>query len=167
MVTLRPVTADLVESYRAVRLRALAEAPLAFGSTFAVESRRTDDEWAARVARFDGARATCLLAWPEGSAEPCGMAGGLIDEPDGARAELVSMWVDPAHRGAGFGRALVEAITAWASARGAYALRLMVTLANAGAIRFYERLGFALTGLTEPYPNDPSLVELEMIRRLD
>ena len=30
------------------------------------------------------------------------------------------------------------------------------------AIHFYERLGFALTGRTEPYPNDPSLKELEM-----
>ena len=30
----------------------------------------------------------------------------------------------------------------------------------------YEQLGFACTGRIEPYPNDASLVELEMLRRL-
>jgi ribosomal protein S18 acetylase RimI-like enzyme len=38
----------------------------------------------------------------------------------------------------------------------------MVTNSNQGAIAFYERQGFSLTGTTEPYPNDPSLIEYEM-----
>jgi len=29
---------------------------------------------------------------------------------------------------------------------------------------FYERLGFIRTGRTEPYPNDPALIEYEMSR---
>jgi len=45
-------------------------------------------------------------------------------------------------------------------------MRLMVTSNNAPAISFYLQLGFACTGRSEPYPNDASLVELEMLRRL-
>ena len=36
--------------YRDLRLRALLDAPYAFGSTYAEESKRTDDAWAARLA---------------------------------------------------------------------------------------------------------------------
>jgi ribosomal protein S18 acetylase RimI-like enzyme len=38
----------------------------------------------------------------------------------------------------------------------------MVTADNSAAIAFYERNGFSFTGKTEPYPNDPSLLEREM-----
>jgi ribosomal protein S18 acetylase RimI-like enzyme len=37
-----------------------------------------------------------------------------------------------------------------------------VTSCNHGAIAFYERNGFSLTGNAEPYPHDPSLIEYEM-----
>jgi ribosomal protein S18 acetylase RimI-like enzyme len=40
----------------------------------------------------------------------------------------------------------------------------MVTSNNEPAIRFYERLGFTRTGRTEPYPNDPGVIEYEMLR---
>jgi ribosomal protein S18 acetylase RimI-like enzyme len=40
----------------------------------------------------------------------------------------------------------------------------MVTSINEPAIRFYERLGFARTGRTEPYPNDQAVIEYEMAR---
>jgi ribosomal protein S18 acetylase RimI-like enzyme len=39
----------------------------------------------------------------------------------------------------------------------------MVTCNNDGAIGFYERLGFKKTGRTEPYPNDDTLMEFEMM----
>jgi ribosomal protein S18 acetylase RimI-like enzyme len=42
----------------------------------------------------------------------------------------------------------------------------MVTSRNDAAMRFYERLGFKRTGRTEPYPDDPALVEYEMARPL-
>jgi len=42
----------------------------------------------------------------------------------------------------------------------------MVTNNNFAAIAFYKRLGFAPTGHTEPYPNDPALIEYEMSKPL-
>ena len=43
-------------------------------------------------------------------------------------------------------------------------MRLTVTSNNDSAISFYRALGFAFTGGTQPYPNDPDLAEHEMIR---
>jgi ribosomal protein S18 acetylase RimI-like enzyme len=48
--------------------------------------------------------------------------------------------------------------------REARTLLLMVTSNNEPAMRFYEKLGFARTGRTEPYPNDPAVLEYEMAR---
>jgi GNAT superfamily N-acetyltransferase len=162
MVALERVTAENVEAFKRVRLRALAEAPSAFGSTYAREIQFTDDEWLARVARWDGESGLGFLAVKDG--EACGIAGVFLDLKDGKGAHLVSMWTDPAHRQKGVGRLLVEAVGDWARVRGARRLQLMVTSKNEGAIRFYERLGFAMTGRTEPYPNDAALIEFEMTK---
>ncbi len=64
------------------------------------------------------------------------------------------------------GRQLVDAIAAWADSRHASALYLLVTSNNEPAIAFYQNLGFTMTGHTEPYPNDPALIEHEMSRSL-
>ena len=93
---------------------------------------------------------------------PCGIIGAFVDERDLDRAHIVSMWVAPACRKSGIGRRLINAIRAWARSRGVGLLRLMVTSCNQSAIDFYKRNGFAMTGNTAPYPNDPSLIEYEM-----
>jgi ribosomal protein S18 acetylase RimI-like enzyme len=41
-----------------------------------------------------------------------------------------------------------------------------VTSNNGAGLHFYQRLGFTRTGGTEPYPNDPALIEIEMMRSL-
>src|SRR5271170_1692668 len=93
---------------------------------------------------------------------PCGIIGAYLDENDSLSANVISMWVAPAHRRTGVGSSLIAAIQTWASNCGVRALRLMVTSNNRTAIEFYERMGFSMTGKTEPYPNDPSLIEYEM-----
>jgi ribosomal protein S18 acetylase RimI-like enzyme len=59
---------------------------------------------------------------------------------------------------------LVNEVLDWARLRSARTSRLMVTSTNEPAILFYQRLGFARTGRTGPYPNDPALIEYEMSR---
>jgi ribosomal protein S18 acetylase RimI-like enzyme len=95
---------------------------------------------------------------------PCGIAGTVLDEKDPKHADLVSMWTAPSHRQTGVGRLLVDQVVEWTGGRNVSTLRLMVTSNNAGAIHFYEKLGFARTGRTEPYPNDPAVEEYEMSR---
>lgn len=144
--------------FKLVRLRALREDPSAFGSTYAEESRLTDAEWIDLAARRTAKGSMVWLAFVD--EVPCGIVGVFLDAP--ARARLVSMWVAKDARGQGIGKALVDAAIAWARESRAQTVVLTVTSNNDTATRFYEGLGFARNGRTEPYPNDPALFEHEM-----
>jgi GNAT superfamily N-acetyltransferase len=63
---------------------------------------------------------------------------------DDATTKLDKLYVLPEHHGAGVGRALIEHVAAFARVRGASTLALNVNRNNAGAIRAYERCGFAI-----------------------
>lgn len=160
MPILEQISANNVLAFKTVRLSALQDSPAAFGSTFARESQFSDAEWLRRAANMNGEKRMGYLAIDAES--PCGIIGAFLDENDSLSANVVSMWVAPSHRRTGVGSSLVAAIQAWARNCGVRALRLMVTSNNRTAIEFYERMGFSMTGKTEPYPNDPSLIEYEM-----
>ena len=164
LITLEPITAQNVDFFRDVRLCALQDAPLAFGSTYARESQFSYEEWLQRVARWNGKNGIGYLAMEGGHA--CGIAGVLLEEEDGTCAHLVSMWIAPTHRKCGAGRLLVNEIADWSRRRGIHVMRLMVTSSNEPAMLFYQQLGFSRTGRTEPYPNDPALIEYEMSKPL-
>jgi ribosomal protein S18 acetylase RimI-like enzyme len=164
MIILHQITPDMAVPYRAVRLRALKDSPSAFGSTYLRESEFSDEQWDARAANLDGERRVGYLAL-DGD-QYCGIALCFLLDEDSLKADLISMWVAPEYRKAGVGRLLVDAIVGWAGDRGVQSVQLMVTSCNDAAIEFYKRLGFSMTGRTEPYPNDPALVEYEMLRRL-
>ena len=76
--------------FKDVRLRALQEAPYAFGSTYAREVQFDDAEWARRVERWNGERGVGFVAMHGAAA--CGIAGSLLDDKDPTHAQLVSMW---------------------------------------------------------------------------
>ena len=164
MVTIERITRENIELFKEVRLNALSESPSAFGSTYAREVAFTHTEWLARLERWNGAQGIGFLALDGGKG--CGIAGALLDFEDPARAQLVSMWTAPTHRRHGVGQLLVGAVIDWAKSQKIKTLTLMVVSTNGPAIRFYGQLGFANTGRTDPYPNDPTLVECEMSRKL-
>lgn len=87
----------------------------------------------------------------------------FTEEHDEAKGTILSMWVAPEVRRAGVGRLLIDAVADWAKSRGMRGLKLMVTSVNRGAIEFYQRIGFTMSGKTGPYPNDPAITEYEMI----
>jgi ribosomal protein S18 acetylase RimI-like enzyme len=162
LITLEPITPRNTSLFKDVRLRALKDSPHAFGSTYARESQFDDAEWIARLQRWNGESGIGFLAMDEGTA--CGIAGSLLDKDNPACAQLVSMWTAPTHRQRGIGRLLAYEVLNWARGRNVQTLLLMVTSNNESAILFYERLGFTRTGRTEPYPNDPAVIEIEMSR---
>lgn len=87
------------------------------------------------------ARSLVLIAEVDG--RPVGsLVAGLLPMPlYGARlAFLQELYVDEAARGAGIGRALIDAFDAWARERGA-AVEALGT-SRPPAMAFYERLGF-------------------------
>jgi len=160
MVLVREITADDWKLMRDVRLAALAEAPSAFGSTYAREADFTEERWRGRISE----RSVTFFAHEErADVAPAGLVGVYVEDGD---AELVSMWVRPSARGLGVGAALVEAAAAWAKTRDFGALFLWVTESNAPAVRLYERLGFTPTGERQPLPSNPALAEIRMSREL-
>lgn len=153
---------------RALRLRALADAPMAFGSTLAREEAFPEDVWHERAAGgASGADRVTFIAERDG--QWVGLATGLAadpDEPDKGEPLLVGMFVEPVERGRGLGAALVAAVVAWARARGATSLYLWVTATNDSAIALYDKCGFRRTGSQRPVAHSPSLAETRMVRDL-
>ena len=161
MIHLHRVTEHNIQLFKETRLRALQDSPSAFGSTYAREVAMDDEAWRQRWA---GGYVAAYLAHSDDA--PCGIAGVYIDRDDSARAGLISMWVAPEARRKNVGHMLVEAACDWARKKEASAIYLMVTSNNEAASAFYKRLGFKETGHSEPYPNDPTLIEYEMVLAL-
>ncbi len=140
--------ADLL---RAVRLRALADAPLAFGSNHAREVAFPPDTWRNRARNGAASdRQATFFAVAPGATTPVGVATCVRDADEPDRAHLYGMWVAAEARGMGAGAALVEAVAAWARHAGARLVRTSVTVGNDGAARLYARAGFRDTGTREP-----------------
>ncbi len=159
MVLVREITADDWELMRDVRLSALAEAPSAFGSTYAREVAFGEPQWRGRI----NERSVIYFAQGAPDEAPAGLAGVYVED---GTPDLVSMWVRPGCRGQGVGGALVEAAASWARGHGFCTLFLWVTESNPAAMRFYERCGFAVTGERQPLPWDPAVAEIRMSRPL-
>jgi ribosomal protein S18 acetylase RimI-like enzyme len=141
--------------FRALRLRALREAPYAFGSRYDDWVEAPESRWRDRLANVP------LNVAARRDGELVGMASGVYDGED--QAELISMWVDPAARGCGVAAGLVAAVVAWATAAGRTTY-LMVRSDNARAIAAYTRAGFVDLGIPpDRDPDEPP--ENKMIHR--
>lgn len=162
MIAARQLAPGEWRLWRDLRLRALEDAPWAFGSTLAeIRHRDTEAHWREGV------------SWPrvpfvvEVDGQPAAMGRLLFgDDPvygdvPGARAELISVWVAPEHRGRGVGRALVAAAVEHLAAHHPQTrLLLAVVETNLPARRLYESCGFGTGGWN---PDDDT--ELFMERR--
>lgn len=139
---------------RAIRLRALEESPEAFASSLEEEVGRPETWW------IEG---TTRLAWfvAEAGDEVVGVVAGM---PVQDHTEVISMWVEPAHRGSGAADALMSAVAEWATTRGDAGLCLAVASDNGRARRFYERAGFVAAGAGEPLRSRPEICTTEMRR---
>jgi putative acetyltransferase len=91
--------------------------------------------------------ADLFLARSSGEAAGCVAVSKRV-LPDGRlAAEMKRLWTEPAFRGHGLGRALVEAAIAWAQSQGCVALVLdTVQEAMPEASALYRSLGFKETG---------------------
>lgn len=161
--TIRTLAADEWRLYKALRLRALADSPDAFGSTLAAEEGRADAEWSQRLAAAAESRWN-LPVVAEVRGESIGLAWGRIETSDPDVATLYQVWVAPSHRGLGAARLLLEAVIAWARAQHATFLDLDVTCGESAARRLYERAGFQPRG--EPHPLRPGSQLLSQPMRL-
>ncbi|HUI05136.1 MAG TPA: GNAT family N-acetyltransferase [Acidimicrobiales bacterium] len=133
-MAVRALTTGEEATLRSVRLRALADAPEQFTSTYGREAARTDDDWRQWLA--SGA------TFVAGDDPPAGMAAVVPDDDEPDTAHLMALWVDPAARGTGVGDELVAAVCGWALRHARARVRLHVMAGNVPARRLYERNGF-------------------------
>ncbi|RZA29210.1 MAG: GNAT family N-acetyltransferase [Lysobacteraceae bacterium] len=160
----RRLLPDEWQAYRALRLRALADAPDAFGSTLVAEQGLPDETWATRVAKSAVSGIDCALV-----AEQGGLLVGLLwakeDAQEAGRVNLFQMWVAQEARGRGVAASLLDAALGWIRERGTRVVHLGVNNANGGAVRLYERAGFRAIG--EPYLMREGAPHMEQEMRLD
>jgi GNAT superfamily N-acetyltransferase len=159
----RWIRADEVATYRDFRLRALADAPDAFGEVLAEAQTRPIEAWEDRVRRTSaGVESVLLVAADPATDTWLGMTGCYLDEDDPSVAHVVSVWVAPVARRRGLAGRLVAGARTWAASRGVQTLRLWVTATNQDAQRVYLAAGFLPTGRTQPLPSNPARHEVEM-----
>ena len=135
------------ERVRAIRHRALADSPDAFGTTLREDEARPAASWQQRLTDPEAAT---FLAVVDG--HDVGMVVGAPYRTPGGSAGLFGMWVEPAHRGTGIAAALVKAHLAWAREHGYRQVLLDVADTNAAAVRFYARMGFRPNGVVGSLP---------------
>ena len=130
---------------RALRLRALADAPDAFATTLVEAEAWGDASWE------DQAVALPTFVWVDRGAD-LGMVRVAPHDDDPEAAYLISMWVAPEARGRGIGDALVAEVLGWARAHGRRRVYLDVGERNRPARALYERAGFVVSGVRGALP---------------
>lgn len=141
---------------RALRLRALADAPDAFATTLAEAEALDDPRWE------DQAVTLPTFVWCEGTVD-LGMVRIAPHDADPEAVYLISMWVAPEARGRGVADALVAEVIAWARSRGKRRVFLDVGERNRPARALYERAGFVVSGVEGTLPAPRELVcEVQM-----
>jgi len=157
----RRIRAEEGPRWRALRLRALADAPIAFMDTVEQASLRPDSAWHdAAVAHSTGCRSALFIA--ERAGVWVGVAGGFID--DDGDTTIFTVFVDPEARGQQVLESLLDAVAAWSLSCGRETLRLEVAVQNPRALAAYRRLGFTETGRSRAHPLYPEVTEVEMTR---
>ncbi len=180
-MTIRAVTAQDLDLYRSIRLRALRTDPEAFGSDHDREAAFDDETWLSRMLTFKGQPGAIYLETPDGetpdgetpdSETPDGGAGqatavagiGLLEDP--TAAIIWGMWVAPEARRTGAARRLLDATLAWATSRSVEVVELDVVRTNTTAMSLYESIGFGFVEDVEREDDDPCADERRMELRL-
>jgi RimJ/RimL family protein N-acetyltransferase len=162
--SIRRLTRDDVDAYRAIRLEALTVSPESYGTapgSFALRSTESLQKQMDQMAFFgvidDSSALTGIVAY-----------GRDDGERETHRGWLMQVYVKPLMRGTGASLALMEAAVEHARTE-VIQVHLMVGSHNTPAIRLYEKAGFKTYG-TDPrclYVNGRYIDEHMMVRFLD
>jgi GNAT superfamily N-acetyltransferase len=163
-IRIRRFTAREWPAYRALRLRSLADAPHAFGSSYAAEEAWAHELWMARLTAAEVSGRDCPLLAESVDADGAmlGLVWAKCDAEDAGIVNLFQMWVAPEARGRGVAAALVDEAVAWAASIDARLVQLGVVVDNQAAIQLYLRKGFGNAGEPEPIRPGSALLEQTM-----
>lgn len=136
--------ADDWKLFRDIRLEALQEDPVVFGNSYQEEVVKTEDFWRKHINN---------MWFVVMNNQVVGMIGLLQDSglKKNHRAQLISLWVKPAFRSQGIGKALVQHALMSAQKQEIRKLYLYVTSTQQEVIKLYEALGFYTIGLLKEH----------------
>ena len=162
-IEIRRARVDEWRTIRRLRLRALREDPLAFGSTYAREEAFDDSVWIERTEH--GARSAESSQWVALDSRGNLLGLATVAEVDG-NDHLFGMWVAPESRRRGIGTRLLDRATDWSrSTHPGRPLILEVNPQQAAAVALYESRGFQYTGVERPLGHTEGQVVREMVLR--
>ena len=139
MTRFEQLTAGDGPRLRAIRLRALLEAPDAFGTTFKEAVARPAESWSKQVLELP----TFVAVSDDADV---GIVRCANDTERIGVAWLISMWVAPEVRRRGIGGSLVDLVIEWAQSNGVNRLLLDVADHNPAAVALYDSKGFKPNG---------------------
>jgi ribosomal protein S18 acetylase RimI-like enzyme len=146
MIRLEQLRLEEGHRLRAIRLRALWDAPNAFSSTLEEATARPPETWS-KLLR-DGPIFVAVRDNVDVGVVRCAR-----DPSNGETAYLMSMWVAPQVRRRGIGTTLVDAVITWARSSGVNRLLLDVADDNVAAIACYAAKGFEPNGKVSTLPS--------------
>lgn len=144
-ISIRPLIDEDAAAFKALRLKAIQDAPTAIWPTHAEESSRTLEETSNRIRATEHQIVFGAFAGPE----LVGIAG-LRRDPLAQVAHKAVLWgvfVDPAHRRGGIAGRLLHAAIAHARAAQVLQIHLCVNAENSRAQALYRNAGFETFGI--------------------
>lgn len=163
MFTSRRIRSDEGNVARDLGIRAVTDAPYAFGETLEERRSRSDSSYAEHAAVLSSSERTTQILLIEGDV-PIGSIGAFFEKDSDDAVFVCAMWVQPERRRRGGARALVEAALAWGRAHGARTFKAWVADDNESGCAFWRACGFAPTSTVQPLPSRPQVMETLYVR---
>ena len=146
---------------RDLRLRALRDAPAAFGTTLDEGLQQSNADWQSLAASMTGSARNAMFVARMGD-EFVGSTYALVDRVEQLTGRIGGMWVDSRYRRRGVGRLMIAEVRKWAADHAMNSLRLWVPEDGTTARAFYQSVGFSVTSRRQPFPGDQERALLEM-----
>ncbi|MBV8959525.1 MAG: GNAT family N-acetyltransferase [Actinobacteria bacterium] len=146
---IREVSGSELARLKEIRLRALADAPYAYGSSYERERDRDPEEYRSWITNGVTFVAEDEEGWHA-------LGHGRLDAVTPSLAYVMAMWVAPERRGTKLGATILDTVIDWARQQGASMVSLGVTDGNSPAQKLYRSRGFQPTGEREPLKSDPT-----------
>lgn len=138
MVLIKKLVETDWQVLKEIRLKALAESPLAYGEYYENAIKKNDEVWKSRAQGND--ESATFIAFS--NHKPAGMVSCFKNENS---VQLVAMWADPNFRRVGIGTKLVNKVIEFASEKSIPTVHLWVTVGKTDANSFYTAFGFQAT----------------------
>jgi acetyltransferase len=152
---MRPIRPEDADAHTAMLARFSAED---MRYRFFSAMRTLPVEQVTRMTDVDYKREMAIIAVRETTKETVGVARLVCDDTDGKSAEFAVV-VEPAAKGLGLGRALMNAIIAWGRTRGVVEITGQILADNAPMLAFIKHLGFVIGHI----PGESGIVEARLL----